>query len=190
MDAGDGGGVGGRRGPEPRLGGIRVHRTHDIALRRRFGIPLTSPAQTLAHLRTTLPPHELERAAEQAQVLRLIARTEAAAYAPHEPALTRSEAERAFLDLIRASGLPLPETNVRVHGYEVDFLWPAQQLVVEVDGFAYHSTRQAFERDRLKDAHLQARGLRATRITYRQITDRPIELIANITQQLYATMAI
>jgi very-short-patch-repair endonuclease len=40
--------------------------------------------------------------------------------------------------------------------------WPQERLVVEVDGFAYHSSRAAFERDRARDARLtqqqRARG--------------------------------
>ena len=43
-----------------------------------------------------------------------------------------------------------------VGGHEVDMLWREQRLVVEVDGFAYHSGRAAFERDRRRDAALQA----------------------------------
>jgi very-short-patch-repair endonuclease len=107
----------------------------------------------------------------------------------HEPRLTRSEAERRFLDLIRAARLPAPETNVRVAGYEVDFLWRAERLVVEVDGFAYHSSRAAFERDRRKDAALQAAGLRVVRVTYRQIADEREVLIARIAT-LHARAAI
>jgi very-short-patch-repair endonuclease len=88
----------------------------------------------------------------------------------HEPSLTRSEAEIAFLQLVRDAGLPAPETNVNVLGHEVDFLWREQKLIVEVDGFAYHSSRQAFERDRRRDARLQA-GFRVIRFTYLQIVN-------------------
>ena len=46
--------------------------------------------------------------------------------AQHEPRPTRSEAEVAFLELVRNAGLPAPETNVTVLGHEVDFLWREQ----------------------------------------------------------------
>jgi very-short-patch-repair endonuclease len=98
--------------------------------------------------------------------------------------MTGSEAEAELLRLIRAARLPQPETNVRIAGYEVDFLWRAERLVVEVDGFAYHRTREAFERDRRKDADLQARGLRTTRVTYRQIRREPLALVANLAASL------
>ena len=67
---------------------------------------------------------------------------------------------------------------MRLLGYEVDFLWRAARLVVEVDGFAYHSTRQAFERDRRRDAELQAAGFRVVRLTYRQILAEPDSVLA------------
>ena len=41
-----------------------------------------------------------------------------------EPSLTRSEAERRLLALVRAAGLPPPRTNTPIGRYEVDFLWP------------------------------------------------------------------
>lgn len=82
------------------------------------------------------------------------------------------------LELVRTAGLPAPETNAHLLGYEVDFLWRAAKLVVEVDGFAYHSTREAFERDRRRDARLQAAGFRVVRFTYRQIVAEPDSTIA------------
>jgi hypothetical protein len=39
-----------------------------------------------------------------------------------------------MLRLIRAAELPAPRVNARLGGYEVDFLWREEQLVVEVDG--------------------------------------------------------
>jgi very-short-patch-repair endonuclease len=100
------------------------------------------------------------------------------------PAFTRSEAERRLLALIRAAGLPPPRTNVHVGPYEVDFLWPAHRLVVEVDGFAFHSSRAAFERDRRRDADLQARGLRVTRVTWRQLEREPHAVVARLAAAL------
>jgi very-short-patch-repair endonuclease len=65
-----------------------------------------------------------------------------------------------------------------VRGHEVDLYWPEQRLIVEFDGWAYHSTRAAFERDRLKDAELQLAGERVLRVTHRQLRRRPEELVA------------
>jgi very-short-patch-repair endonuclease len=100
------------------------------------------------------------------------------------PALTRSEAEARFLALIRKAQLPAPETNVPVGEYEVDFLWRRERLVVEVDGFAFHSSRQHFETDRLRDARLTARGLIVMRVTWRQVVHEPTATVARLAQSL------
>jgi very-short-patch-repair endonuclease len=149
-----------------------------------------TPARTLLDLATRLTPHDLERAVNEALVLRLttprdlilLGRRSSALEAAltNEPALTRSEAEARLLALIRAARLPPPRTNVKVTRYEVDFLWPGERLIVEVDGFAFHSSRAAFERDRTRDADLQAAGYRVTRVTWRQLIREPEAVVARV----------
>ena len=73
---------------------------------------------------------------------------------------------------------------MRIGRHEVDFLWSSQRLVVEVDGFTYHASRAAFERDRLRDAELQAAGYRVIRVTWLQIERRPLALTARLAQAL------
>jgi very-short-patch-repair endonuclease len=161
--------------------------------------------RTLLDLATVLSAHELERAVDEAQVRRLADRQEliralrrrpgragtavlsALLRRENGPGLTRSQAEDRLLGLLGAGRLPPPQVNVRVHGYEVDLLWPTERLVVEVDGYAFHSTRAAFERDRRRDAELQARGLRVIRVTWRQIVEEPHALLVRIAQALTAT---
>ena len=63
--------------------------------------------------------------------------------------------------------------NAIVCGLEVDFHWPRRRLVVEVDGWTFHRTRRAFERDRERDAILAAGGIRVLRFTHRQVTREP-----------------
>ena len=58
-----------------------------------------------------------------------------------------------------------------VEGYQVDFCWPEQRLIVETDGYEHHGTRAAFERDRAKDAQLTVRGWRVLRFTAPQVRD-------------------
>ncbi len=73
---------------------------------------------------------------------------------------------------------------MKIGPYEVDLLWREERLVVEVDGYAFHSTRSAFERDRARDADLQARGLRVLRFTWRQIVDQPEIVVSRVKQLL------
>jgi very-short-patch-repair endonuclease len=86
---------------------------------------------------------------------------------------TRSPLEVDFFALCRKAGLPQPEVNVFAEGYLVDFLWPAERLVVETDGYAFHSDRTAFERDRERDLDLTAAGYEVSRLTYRMLARDP-----------------
>jgi very-short-patch-repair endonuclease len=181
--------------------GIRVHRHAALARAEEVtvheGIPVTTPARTLLDLAATFPRRTVERALDQAEILRLIdhrvlERTLAAhrgrrgspslrAILEHHAAgstLTRSELEERFLALCDDHGIRRPRVNTTLHGFEVDFAWPGLGLVVEVDGYAYHHTRRAFERDRERDAVLAAHGIRTLRFTARQVTDRPAEVVA------------
>jgi very-short-patch-repair endonuclease len=185
--------------------GVCAHTTdglHPADATSHHGIPVTSPARTLLDLATQVSQKDLDRAADEARIHRLVTdhslNEQFERYPTHrgiralkqaietEPRLTRSEAERRLLELIRAARLPDPQTNVRVDDYEVDFLWPEHHLVVEVDGYAFHSMRRSFERDRRRDAHLTAMGYRVNRVTWRQITDEPEAVIATLAAQLAA----
>ena len=178
--------------------GVRLHRRklapHDRVI--RHGLRLTTPARTIADLSPSLPAVELQRLIEEAQRRRLATREELEHYGPgrpalrsalaahDEPSLTRSEAERRLLELIRAAGLPHPRTNTRVAGMEVDMLWRSQRLVVEVDGYEHHGPQPAFERDRRRDARLLAAGYRVLRVTWLQIVGEPERIIAVIAAAL------
>jgi very-short-patch-repair endonuclease len=98
--------------------------------------------------------------------------------------MTRSHAEERFLALCRKHGILDPEINVHLEGYEVDFLWRDHGVVVEVDGYASHGTRRAFERDRARDAELIAAGYQPLRITFRQLVNEPREVVARVNRVL------
>jgi Protein of unknown function (DUF559) len=101
-----------------------------------------------------------------------------------DPAWTQSPAEDLFLELIAAAGLPLPRANVLIEGVVVDFVWPQQRLIVEIDGFAFHRTHAAFENDRRRDRELQKRGWRVIRVTYRQLQEEPHTVIKDVAHML------
>ena len=63
--------------------------------------------------------------------------------------------------------------DVVVEGFEVDCLWPAEALVVELDGWGFHGDRDAFERDRRRDVRLQLAGYDVLRFTWERLTDDP-----------------
>jgi very-short-patch-repair endonuclease len=169
---------GGARRSRP---GLRLHRTASLeaaAVRRHDDLRVTSPARTLRDLARVLGPHELERATAEAQVLGLVPRDSV------DAAPTRSELERSMLALLGAAALPHPRVNTRIGPHEVDFAWPRERLAVEVDGWAAHSTRRAFERDRARDAELQAAGHAVLRFTWRQVRDQPLLVAARVAHVL------
>lgn len=187
-----------------RRAGIRVHKTASLRrdeTTRLDGVPITTPARTLLDLAGIVAPRELERALAEAlargltRELAIRKVVECHPVAPGvgvlralldagDPARTRSEAEERFLALIRQTGLPRPRVNSRVEGLEVDFFWPAEGLVVEIDGHAFHGSLAAVERDRRRDARLIAAGYRVLRFTWQQITEEPFDTIAALAQAL------
>jgi very-short-patch-repair endonuclease len=185
-----------------RRAGVRVHRAEVVGV-ERDGLRLTTPERTLLDIAPHLSPRDLSRAAEEATIRGLATlasltsqvdgagghRGVAALRAILEEVtddrrVTRSEAERRLKELVRTAGLPAPVTNAKVAEFEVDALWPQHRLIVEVDGFAFHGTRQAFERDRRRDARLTALGLRVIRTTWRELTREPERLIAALAAAL------
>jgi very-short-patch-repair endonuclease len=173
--------------------GLRIHRGPSLTpdeVTTKDGIAVTTPARTLLDLAAELPERELHRALDQAEIQELtdypsldaLARAHAGhrgggkllrALAEHDAGttLTRSELEERFVGLCRRHGLPQPRVNAYAAGLEVDFLFPDARLVVETDGFRYHRTRAAFERDRRRDQTLAVAGYRVLRFTHRQIAE-------------------
>ena len=95
-----------------------------------------------------------------------------------EPA--RTPLEDRILELCRQYDLPSPHTNVLVLGREVDAFWPQAKLMVEGDSWAFHRHRAAFERDRRRDAKMQAAGFRVIRLTHRRLEREPQTVAAEL----------
>lgn len=97
-----------------------------------------------------------------------------------DASITRSELEDRFREFLLDHELPLPETNALVGPYEVDCLWRAERVVIELDGRDVHDTQHAFEADRARDRVLQAAGHRVVRIAWRQLRDEPAAVAADL----------
>jgi very-short-patch-repair endonuclease len=87
--------------------------------------------------------------------------------------VTLSKLEKAFVELLRNAGLPLPVTNRRAGGRFVDCRWPEHKLTVELDGYRYHSSRHAWEQDRRRERQAYARGDQFRRYTWGDVVDSP-----------------
>jgi len=69
-----------------------------------------------------------------------------------------------------------PRLQVNIAGVGRVDLMLGDRLVIELDGWEYHSDREQFETDRRRDAQLSARGFRVLRFSYRQVTERATEV--------------
>ena len=93
---------------------------------------------------------------------------------------TRSEAERVFRRLLTRAGISGWTVNTRVLGYEVDFLFPDAKLVVEIDGMAFHTDAEVFQRDRTKQNAIALAGYQVLRFTWWDLVEYPDRVIAQI----------
>jgi very-short-patch-repair endonuclease len=152
----------------------------------------------------------LERAIDQAEVLRVfdlravegvLSRADGRRGAPalrsvladyERPAFTESELEELFFRICRRAEIRRPLVNqwIVLEGatVRVDFLWREERLIVETDGRHVHGTRQAFEKDRLRDQRLLLAGYRVVRFTWRQLVDRPYEAANTVSRLLVVGM--
>lgn len=167
-------GDGGKR----RRTGIRLHRSLTLLpahVTLRGGIPVTTPARTIADLSRAvaakrpgaLTEWELRRAVRQAEVFGLPLGDEI------KSDRTRSDLEGDFLGLCRRHRLPAPEVNVRIGRDLVDFLWRDRHLVVETDSYQYHRGRIAFQDDRDRDLRLRTAGYEVVRFSEKQVDEDP-----------------
>jgi very-short-patch-repair endonuclease len=155
--------------------GIRIHRPvllNPAETTVRRGVPVTSPARTLADLRAVVSGRELRRAIRQADFLGLATGPDIVGDR------TRSELERRFLWLCGRFHLPKPAVNAKIGAMAVDFCWVERKLVVETDGYQPHRGREAFESDRARDLRLRGLGYEVVHLSYRQVFDEPREVLA------------
>lgn len=193
-------------GTPTRRSGIIAHRAADLMPDDSGtvdGVPVTAPVRTIADLAGLATSRELERAVARAERQGLVSDGElkglvarrrgrpgvrllrAVVMRAGGAALTRSEAESRFLELVRGTGLDQPEVNRVVHGHEVDFYWPHSGIAVEIDGFAYHSSRHSFATDRRRDARLfSTAGVQVLRFTWEQIVQEPKATLVTLARAL------
>jgi very-short-patch-repair endonuclease len=176
--------------------GIVVHRPRALAdddVVEDQGLRVASPSRVLLDLAGESPRRGLERALDHAEIRGL--------HLPIEPLITRckrrrgaaklravlehhiagstiteSEAEEAFLTVVRRAGLPDPIPQCRIEGRRRDFAWPSHRLVVEIDSRTFHDTTRGFEQDRLRGNEVTLAGWTHLRFTRRRVVQRGKEV--------------
>ena len=164
---------------------ITTHRSAILTrrdVRPRHGIRVTSPVRTILDVQSRRPDDRLVRLINDARLrdrlgptalddlLTRSARIRALIDPGQRP--TRSELEDLFRRFARRHRLPLPETNAiiaELGGREVDALYRAEKVIVELDSWKFHPDRESFELDRDKDTAALAKRYATIRITKRQL---------------------
>ncbi len=173
-------------------GGVKVYcrRDHDRYFEK--DLPVTSIPQTLVDLAATSNLKLVRRALAQLDYrgqlnLQDLEALEAIccngrpgskllrkALKIHQPELahTNGTFEANFLEWCERWKVPIPSFNAYLHGILVDALWPAANLVVELDGGDNHSSRAQLHRDRENDLTLRRRGVTVHRYVWEQLREQ------------------
>jgi len=193
-----------RRTPNRSL--LVVHRTRVLPgrdLTDHGGFPLTTVPRTILNLAASFNLERLSSVVADAERMGLVDWNELAAISHRGPGwkgigklreivrewdpaagATRSELERRFLGFCRAHDVPPPSVNTRVEGLEVDCAWLEKRLIVELDGFRFHSDRRSFESDRRRDTILANAGYEVRRVTHAQLKDDPQFVLTEVLGRL------
>ena len=178
----------GRGGREKRRG-ITLHRAPlaagDWVLRN--GLRITSPARTLLDLAPIVARRDLERALDEAHYRGLVSTDGISemlernagrrggavlrrTLVGHELGSTRTETalEETFVRAYRALGRFEFRCQERLPPYRADLFFPAQRLIVEVDG-PIHRTKRRRAADAVRDGVLGDRGFPTVRVTDEEI---------------------
>jgi very-short-patch-repair endonuclease len=166
------------RAARRRVPGVIVHRPHllepiDVFTRDR--IRTTTVTRTLFDLSPLLSPSVLRERFERAEYMEELDRGRlrhlldrasghkgSAAlrklldYEPLPLSRIRSKLEKIILTTCRTHSLPLPEVNMPLLDYELDFLWPEARFIVEADGG--HHVGEQRDSDNARDLVLQRAG--------------------------------
>lgn len=103
---------------------------------------------------------------------------------------TESELEARVYELLASAGLPRPTKQARLclagQVRRLDFHFPGTPVVIEADGYAFHSTGAMRERDSARSNQLTTHGLRVLHWTWAALRDRPDQLLAQLRANLRA----
>ncbi|HEX3833833.1 MAG TPA: hypothetical protein VHW04_17770 [Solirubrobacteraceae bacterium] len=186
--------------------GIDLHRSTTLRpadITTLGGIPVTTVARTALDLAAVVRRRAVERALDQAEMLEVFdlnALQDQLNRNSHHPGVpilkavleehtagttvTWSDLEELCLKVTRAAGVEPPQLNAYVDPGDgeppirPDFVWRAQRVALEADGFGTHKTRHAFEDDRRRDQRLTSAGWRPVRVTQRQLKDERARIAA------------
>jgi Protein of unknown function (DUF559) len=172
--------------------GVHTHRCRTLRrgdIRRHRGIRVTGPVRTCLDIAPWTPSRQLTRMindGRRAGLIRVDALDDLLRRNPRHPGArhlrpfvvdernpTRSALEDDFVAFITKYGFPMPVINHRTRGHEADAVFERHRLIVELDGWTFHSDRDTFESDRDRDADALQEGWATLRITDKRLHRAP-----------------
>lgn len=177
--------------PDPRRREIVVHRESSWTRSPGLGLPLAPLVEVLARALRCLPEDEAATMVDSALKRRLISVEEidrtlggpgsvrARTALQRCDGRSRSAIETTARLALRAAGYDV-EAGVPIPGVgEVDLV-VAGRVVVECDGFSYHSGRHEYREDRRRDRALAALGYVTLRFTWEDVMNDPGVVVAAV----------
>lgn len=163
--------------------GIVIHRVRRLDAKdvfRPHPFVVTTIPRTVVDAADTLPYNDLRDFTDRLPYLQLGTIEQAQTRAPNrrgapqiarlldaDSAHTKSEFERRYLRFCDSSSLPRPDDkNVRIAGHRADCVYNTSNLIIELDGRAYHRRRREMRKDRQRDADYQLAGYKILRLLW------------------------
>lgn len=192
---------------------VRVHQSTDLDRRHVThiaGLPVTNPIRTMFDLASVTEIDQLRGMAQKAlaarnvtfeglaEILEELGRRgrpgtcrfrELLEEVSPGCAAPESAMEEKMITLLNASDLPMPTLQMPLPWRgpakgRVDFAYEDARVIIECDGRRWHTTMEAFERDRRRDNLAQLNGWRVLRFTWNDLTEAPARVLYQIAQAL------
>lgn len=177
--------------------GIRVHGRSDVVRTWHRRLPVAPVDEVLLQFATTATHNQLRKALAEAEYqdlldLQLIqaacGRGRAgsaklrAALSHHLPqlAVTQSEFENRLVFLCETYGIPFPEFDLLLLGFQIDAIWRERKLIVELDGKDGHAHWSRIKRDHHRDLVLRRAGFATLRYVWDQFENHGQLVAADI----------
>lgn len=191
-----------------RLGGVKPHRfRHRLDIKRRHGLPVTSPGQTFCHLARHLGLVDLVALGDRLVKKGRCTEAELVAYADAWPGQCREEAlraarlvrdrvdsvpETALRLLMVLAGLPEPQVDIRIYDadgelrFRLDLGFEEVKLAIEYDG-RWHDTDEQREHDQTRRTELSTDdGWRFVIVRADELYQQPEQLLQRLVSELQA----
>jgi hypothetical protein len=191
-----------------RLGGVKPHRfRHRLDIKRRHGLPVTSPAQTFCHLAKHLGLVDLVALGDRLVKKGRCTPSELVDYAESWPGQCREEARRAA-QLVRdrvdsvpetalrllmvLAGLPEPQVDIHIRDddgrvrFRIELGYEGALLAIEYDG-RWHDAPEQREHDETRRSGLSTReGWTFVVVKTEELYDFPEQLLERLAAELRA----